>query len=673
MHLTFKKSLIIICCGWFINTTHAQRFNTLNDDKTFTDSIVNLIKTTKSDSLKCINSFKLSDLFRRNKNYEEFYTYLKIGNQSIGSNTYLKDISGYFNSLPFLVQNNVEGYKKGILKTLSKIKKYQFKENYEFQVTILENLSIIYRIEDNEKESMRLLTEEAMIAAHKSKNIEMLGEVEKHIGIALMNNSEREKASVYFVQAINHFTHAKKTSPILKETLLEMIIITAENYFYLNKLEQGKRLLDKAYLILKKHPKSNLNSLYYYSEGLYHFQKKAYHKALNSYKKGIENAQLNDDKSSENRLKFVQYQAYNALANFQKANEILINLVEHGGLLMGDKKNYYKEIAFTFEKLKDYKKAFQYSQKYITINDSLVESETKKEILKLESKLNKAENERKIYRLNAENEKAKLKLENTRLYYFIIAHVALVLLLLSISLWLYLRSQKRLAAQKELNYQQSISTFKTEKEIAVMQAMIDGEEHERKRIARELHDGIGSKLSALKILLSKQFQVDKPLTPEIKDQERIDILLGTSILEVRQISYNLVPESLLRFGLTKAVSDFCHLVSNDVVQVHFHANEISDSLSSSIQINVYRIVQELVNNALKHAKCTEITVSCSQNKNLLLITVDDNGIGFELSKLSSISGQGIKNLQNRVDLFHGNIQFESDKNGTSCHIELEIS
>jgi signal transduction histidine kinase len=303
----------------------------------------------------------------------------------------------------------------------------------------------------------------------------------------------------------------------------------------------------------------------------------------------------------------------------------------------------------------------------------LVESETKKEILKLESKLNKAENERKIYRLNAENEKAKLKLENTRLYYFIIAHVALVLLLLSISLWLYLRSQKRLAAQKELNYQQSISTFKTEKEIAVMQAMIDGEEHERKRIARELHDGIGSKLSALKILLSKQFQEDKPLTPEIKDQERIDTLLATSILEVRQISYNLVPESLLRFGLTKAVSDFCHLVSNDLVQVHFHANEISDSLSSSIQINVYRIVQELVNNALKHAKCNEITVSCSQNKNLLLITVDDNGIGFKLSKLSSISGQGIKNLQNRVDLFHGNIQFESDENGTSCHIELEIS
>ncbi|VXB99766.1 Two-component sensor histidine kinase (fragment) [Flavobacterium sp. 9AF] len=321
-----RKIFYFILANAFIISINAQRFNTLNDDKHFIDSLTILIQSSSVDSIKCLNSFKLADLYRRNGDIQHFYEYLKIGKKNISKSQYLKASSQYYFSLKYLVNGDVKSYKNSIISTLQKIKKFKIKESYELQVIILQNLSIINRMEDNEKESLRILVEDAIPIAYKSQNDELIGEVEKHIGIALMNNEERSKADEYFKKANKNFSNVTKKSPVFKESTIELNSIAAENCFYMKKIKEGKQYLDKAQSILKKYPTSNLNNLYYYSEGLLYFIQNDYPKALLSYNMGIKNSINTNDFQSLNRLKFVKYQTLFELKRYKDAFFIIFSI-----------------------------------------------------------------------------------------------------------------------------------------------------------------------------------------------------------------------------------------------------------------------------------------------------------------------------------------------------------
>ena len=202
-----------------------------------------------------------------------------------------------------------------------------------------------------------------------------------------------------------------------------------------------------------------------------------------------------------------------------------------------------------------------------------------------------------------------------------------------------------------------------------MQAMIDGEEAERKRIARDLHDGIGSRLSSLKMQIN-DFELKNINN---KDFENISKGLSKSITDLRRTAFNLVPETLSKLGLELALKDLCFSMSNSNVTILFTSNEIQNNLIESNQIAIFRIVQELINNALKHSKCSEILVDCSQHERLFLITIEDNGIGFNTKDLQCFSGLGLKNIKNRVEMLKGSLEiFSNSCNGTIFNIELKV-
>ncbi len=206
-----------------------------------------------------------------------------------------------------------------------------------------------------------------------------------------------------------------------------------------------------------------------------------------------------------------------------------------------------------------------------------------------------------------------------------------------------------------------------QKDLDVMQAMINGEEAERKRIARDLHDGIGSRLSALKMQLQTMNESANNAAPF----QSFTDSLSKSIIELRQIAFNLMPETLLKLGLELALKDLCHSLHTNKVTVAFQANEISKSIKANDQVTIFRIVQELINNALKHSNCTEIIVDCSQNDDLFLITVEDNGKGFNSVDLAAYNGLGLKNIKNRIELLKGKLDVQSIPNkGTVFNIEL---
>lgn len=647
--------------------THAQRFNSLNNDQKFIDSISQIIKSTKNDSVKSFYSFKLSDLHRRNNNLKKFEYYLKIGNQYANKNSFLTDLSGYYNSLHYIINGQTDLYSEGISEALNKIKKYHFKASYEIQAMILQNLSIVKLLQDNQKESMRLLTEEAIPIALKSENPEIIADLYKHVGIALMNVSDRLKANEYLQKAVNEIEKAKY-SPVLLESKIELYIVSAENLLYLDKNSEGKKILQKTYDLLNPYPKSNLNGLYYYAEGLYFYKTERYDLALKSYEKGIENCILNHEDRSMNRLKFVKYQALVALEYYHQAKEVLDDLLKTQNLLAVEKKKFYNEMAWILEELGEYEKAYDFTEKYIIISDSLMTSQTKNQILDLETKFNTIEKENKIKELEIQKKKALLTSKYNRLHYTVFGLISFILLLTTIFLFKNSKNQRKIAFQKEINYKQNLNAFKTQKELEVMQAMIIGEEAERKRIARDLHDGIGSRLSALKM----QLQGFVPL-----ESDAIEHLLNSlslSIIELRQIAFNLMPETLLKLGLEMALKDLCNSLTTNKVTIAFHAKGISKIISASDQVNIFRIVQELINNALKHANCTEIIVDCSQNQELFLIIVEDNGNGFDVDAMDSFQGFGLKNIKNRIDLLKGKLEVDSIPNkGSIFSIALKLN
>lgn len=661
------KKIYFIALFLFLSAvTHSQVILSLDDDSVYIDSIARIAKNTNSDSLKSFYSFKLSRLYLMVQDVKKSREYLAQANKLKVKFPFLNDFSIYYNSNRFLEKGDVDGFEKTLLEANNKLKKYNNTEAYRLRAVILQNYGIMQQRKNNEKGYMKLLVNEAIPIAKRSRDYELISALYKAVAIIFMNTGEREKASEYLSEAQRNIERAIKKSPTRAESKMETYIINAENLVELQHFYDAKKVLDKAFLTLKSFPDSNLNDSYFYSEGLYYAKQNKNKKALDSYEKGIQSAEKHQNSVALNRLKFAEYEVLFKLKNYEKAKSNLDYLLENTAFII-DKKNYYNELAKVYNATKDFNKAYFYSNKYNEINDSLNHTRFKTEIVELEAKYKKAESEKKINLLQSENEKAVLMLYNNRLNSVLFAVLSFFLFLTVLFLWIFNKNQKKLSAQKEINHQQELKAFKDRHKLSVSKALIQGEEIERKRIARDLHDGLGSMLSSIKIHLNL---AKKENAVTINS---VDSLLDNSIKELRNISQNLMPETLLELSLEHAVRDLCAANTNTVTKIEFQYLVKKSKLPKNYEIMIYRIIQELLNNALKYAKASQVLVSCSQNKDVFFITVEDNGIGFDIAEAINKNGMGLKNIKNRVEFLNGKLEIDSKINqGTSAYIELNV-
>ena len=193
------------------------------------------------------------------------------------------------------------------------------------------------------------------------------------------------------------------------------------------------------------------------------------------------------------------------------------------------------------------------------------------------------------------------------------------------------------------------------------------EESEKKKIARELHDGLGQQM----VLLNLLFQNFNPTDAQKENFKDLENLLQNCIREVKDIAYNLLPPELEK-GFLNAIERFAHRISS-IGQIQFIIDiedEIQeDDLNHMDKFNLYRIIQELFNNSLKHAKATEFTIRVKKHNGGILIMAMDNGIGFEINEVQK--GLGIENIQYRMNMAGIEGSFESSKNkGTSVTMEF---
>jgi signal transduction histidine kinase len=234
--------------------------------------------------------------------------------------------------------------------------------------------------------------------------------------------------------------------------------------------------------------------------------------------------------------------------------------------------------------------------------------------------------------------------------------VGVILFMLLVSLFfIYLYTK-----QKHRKAKLQIKQLEQEKQLISTQAVLDGETQERIRLSRDLHDGLGSMLAAVKLNLNGMQHTQK-----LNEALRI---LDESIREMRRVAHNLMPESLSRYGLKTALSDFLNTIP--ATNFAFYG-DCSVRLDSRLEVMIYRVIHELVNNALKHSSATHIYVQIVQETSRINFTVSDNGAGFDAEQ--QYSGSGLANIRARIASFGGNIEFHSEKNkGTEVICELKI-
>lgn len=215
-----------------------------------------------------------------------------------------------------------------------------------------------------------------------------------------------------------------------------------------------------------------------------------------------------------------------------------------------------------------------------------------------------------------------------------------------------------------------VTIHKHEQKISKLEGLLEGEENERKRIAEELHDGIAGDLLAIKFNLSN-LNVTYESPANIGVLQEVSQIIDNSCIQIREISHNLSPSSISNFGLLQTVENLCKKIESIYkIKTNFNFSGDEIDINKNVETHIYRIIQELVNNLVKHSKATVADVSISYEKPQITISVQDNGTGFSEEQTSN--GIGLSNIDSRIRFLNAQIKKESHKKGTLFIISINL-
>jgi len=228
-------------------------------------------------------------------------------------------------------------------------------------------------------------------------------------------------------------------------------------------------------------------------------------------------------------------------------------------------------------------------------------------------------------------------------------------------------------AFNKMNSQLKEQTKSLEKErILRTKSLLAGQEIERQRLSRELHDSLGQSILALKMKFEHIKEYENGTAQKLISE--IDDLFSLIIKEIRNISNDLMPAVLSEFGLLLAIKKMIReITETQKIEINFEENLTKNKLNKEIEVHIYRIIQEAFSNIIKHAKAQKITLKISEQKNNLELIIIDNGKGFTLEQTVLMRGNGISNIKERINLLGGNIEFLSEINkGTRINCLIPI-
>jgi len=392
---------------------------------------------------------------------------------------------------------------------------------------------------------------------------------------------------------------------------------------------------------------------------------------LNEDQKAIESAKKSIELANEINNPGVQLRAlnnlgicYKKLKDYSRAESCYLE-----SMALAEKLHYMEELLSLTNNLSniyeingDYKESLKYARLAATYQDSLFSEKKQKLIEK-----HKADFEiLHLKDLNKIKELEKKKIRNERNLIFGIG-VTIVFLLVVFIFFFRMRVRKnRIIAE------QKIQKLEDEKRLMAAQSVLVGQEKERERIARELHDGIGVLLSTASIHFSSvEEQADEETSKMLKKANK---LLKSASKEVRQISHNMMPGVLSKFGLREAIEDLFEDVEEaGDVDIDLQIKCQKERLSENTEIMIYRVIQEMLNNTLKHANASAISLFVERTDEQIIIEYADNGDGFDVGKLPRDKSLGLSGIRSRIDYLGGYIELTSKQDkGTRYSITIPI-
>jgi two-component system NarL family sensor kinase len=345
------------------------------------------------------------------------------------------------------------------------------------------------------------------------------------------------------------------------------------------------------------------------------------------------------------------------LPALQKAQSLkIVSITDHA----------HKSLAEAYEALGQYKAAAEHRKQYSILRDSLLRVQKLEIMYDMEMKYRISDKDKQLAQKELAIARNESRIKSKNFWISGITTGFILICLITLLLYRNNRHKQRLQTEKIRNLRQEI-------QITSLQAMITGEEKERSRIARELHDGMGGTLSAIRTRVSAIFR--KHRTTNVDDDfEDVMKMLEEASADLRKTAHNLMPEILLQEGLARASQLFCErLHKGHSLQIHTEIWGTVRRLPGDTELTAYRIIQELLHNTLKHAGATQALVQIVFHDSQLCITVEDNGHGMPESTWKKADGMGLKTIRERVQLMNGQMDIASSpEQGTSIYIELGI-
>lgn len=334
---------------------------------------------------------------------------------------------------------------------------------------------------------------------------------------------------------------------------------------------------------------------------------------------------------------------------------------------------YYVKSRY-YESIENYSSSYEYYKKYDELKDSLLTETRLKRIDFLEEKYQSDKKQLAIEDLQTKQKVQQFEIRQKSVVNYLLFGGLIVIVVIASLIYRNLKHKQLLSKQTEQLHATRIKELEQEKQLISMNSLLKGQEEERGRLAKDLHDGLGGMLSGVKLSLGAM----KGNLILSEDNARLFTKtlgqLDNSISEMRRVAHNMMPEALVRLGLQQAVQDYCDgLTESQALKINCQFHGLEKRLDAPTEIIVYRIVQELLNNVVKHSAASQVFVQIMRHETSLNITLEDNGKGFDVGAMESMKGAGLSNVRTRVEYLKGNLDIQSSPGkGTSVHIDCMI-
>ena len=333
----------------------------------------------------------------------------------------------------------------------------------------------------------------------------------------------------------------------------------------------------------------------------------------------------------------------------------------------------YQYLSELYEKQKNFKKALYYNRLHEKTSDTIYNKTKMAALNNLEMLYQTNKKEQEIVRLQSTNNAKEIELLTRKKLLWITGTLILISLVFFVFYWRINKKNRMIAKQEQMIQQQKISSLEQEQKVVVLKSMLEGQERERARIAKDLHDGLSGLFSTIKMHLST-LQHENDFLKHNELFQKSYHMIDTASEDLRHIAHNMMPEVLQKMGLVDALKDFCNSVdAKNSMKVSLLTYGMDERLNVQTEIILYRIVQELLNNVVKHANASEVIVQFNRNNNHIDITVEDNGSGFMSPGNKSDPHTGLDTIRERVNFLNGKMTIDSAPDiGTTVMIFIDV-